>query len=148
MATNSKYKKVSRYKMLVCIKYHLSNIWSSIHVKVKQHWGSVEQTLRMKKKACVFDLIASWLDLTSAKKFIYLAIKLLEIPVIVNSLSVWQCLSRENKQNYWICINIQNLYKYPVKCEYLNKISSRFFSFVSLFHKAWATWCFEYLKTC
>ena len=25
------------------IKKHLSNIWSSIHEKVKQHWGWVEK---------------------------------------------------------------------------------------------------------
>ena len=35
--------------MVVCIKQHLSNIWNSIHEKVKQHWGSVEKTLLIKK---------------------------------------------------------------------------------------------------
>ena len=25
--------------MIICIKQHLSNIWSSIYEKVKQHWG-------------------------------------------------------------------------------------------------------------
>ena len=28
---------------LICNKQHLSNIWSSIHEKVKQHWGWVEK---------------------------------------------------------------------------------------------------------
>ena len=38
----SKYKKCLSMMMLLCIKQHLSNIWSSIHEKVKQHWGWVE----------------------------------------------------------------------------------------------------------
>ena len=33
----SKYKKCLHVMMLKCIKQHLSNIWSSIHEKVKQH---------------------------------------------------------------------------------------------------------------
>ena len=41
----SKYKSVSVW--LICIKQHLRNIWSSIHEKVKQHWGWVE------KKRCL-----------------------------------------------------------------------------------------------
>ena len=32
------------------IKQHLSNIWSSIHVKVKQHWGWVEKCVTYKKR--------------------------------------------------------------------------------------------------
>ena len=35
--------------MVICIKQHLSNIWSSIHEKVKQHWGWVEKMLLIKK---------------------------------------------------------------------------------------------------
>ena len=33
----SKYKKCPSMMMLICIKQHLSNIWSSIHENVKQH---------------------------------------------------------------------------------------------------------------
>ena len=29
--------------MLICIKQYFSNIWSSIHEKVKQHWGWVKK---------------------------------------------------------------------------------------------------------
>ena len=29
--------------MLICIKQHLSNIWSSVYENVKQHWGWVEK---------------------------------------------------------------------------------------------------------
>ena len=35
--------------MLLCIKQHLSNIWSSIHEKVKQHWAWVEKSVAYKK---------------------------------------------------------------------------------------------------
>ena len=31
--------------MLVCIKQYLSNIWSSVHEKVKQLWGWVEKLM-------------------------------------------------------------------------------------------------------
>ena len=48
-------KKVNEKKclvmtMLVCIKQHLSNIWSTIHEKVKQHWGWAEKSVAYKKK--------------------------------------------------------------------------------------------------
>ena len=35
--------------MFVCIKQHLSKIWSPIYEKVKQHRGWVEKTLSWKK---------------------------------------------------------------------------------------------------
>ena len=38
--------------MVICIKQHLTNIWSSIHEKVKQHWGWVEAEMLLIKKAC------------------------------------------------------------------------------------------------
>ena len=40
-----KYKIRFSIMMVICIKQHLSNIWSLIHEKVKQHWGSVEKKL-------------------------------------------------------------------------------------------------------
>ena len=43
----SKYKKSLSMVMLIYIKQNLSNIWSSIHEKVKQHWGWIE------KKRCL-----------------------------------------------------------------------------------------------
>ena len=36
--------------ILVCIKQHLSNIWGSIHEKVKQHWGWPEKNVAYQKK--------------------------------------------------------------------------------------------------
>ena len=46
----SKWKKCLSIMMLVCIKEHLSNIWSSVHEKVKQHWGWVEKRRCLQKK--------------------------------------------------------------------------------------------------
>ena len=46
----STYKKCLRIMMLICIKQHLSYIWSSIHRKVKQHCGWVEKSIAYKKK--------------------------------------------------------------------------------------------------
>ena len=42
----SKYKNYPVMMLHICVKQHLSNIWSSIHEKAKQHWGWVE------KKSC------------------------------------------------------------------------------------------------
>ena len=39
----NKCKKCLTMMMFKCIKQHLSNIWSSIHEKVKQYWGWVEK---------------------------------------------------------------------------------------------------------
>ena len=38
-----KYKKCLIMIMLICTKQHLSNIWGSIHKKVKRHGGWVEE---------------------------------------------------------------------------------------------------------
>ena len=48
----SKYKKWSSMIMLICVKQHLSKIWSSIYDKVKPHWGWVEKkNVAYKKRA-------------------------------------------------------------------------------------------------
>ena len=36
--------------MVICIKQHLSNIWSLIHEKVKQNWGWIEKKRCLLKK--------------------------------------------------------------------------------------------------
>ena len=46
----SKYKKCLNMMMLIRIKQHLSNIWSSIHEKVKQHWSWVGKGVAYEKK--------------------------------------------------------------------------------------------------
>ena len=48
----SVYKNCFGMTMLVCIKQHLSNIWSSIHEKVKQRWSWVEKRVAY-KKSCI-----------------------------------------------------------------------------------------------
>ena len=45
----NKYKKRLSMMMLLCVKQHLSNIWSSIHEKVKQHRDWVEKSVAYKK---------------------------------------------------------------------------------------------------
>ena len=39
--------------MLICIKQHLSNIWSTIREKVKQHWGWCKKNVCLQKKRVV-----------------------------------------------------------------------------------------------
>ena len=66
--TKYKYKTYHGIMMVICIKQHLSNIWSSIHEKVKQHWGWVnKKTFLMKQKRVLnFPIWKSlWWNLTS-----------------------------------------------------------------------------------
>ena len=66
--------------MLTCIKQHLSNIWSSIHEKVKQHWDWVEKEALLIKKQGV----ASW-DILAHD-----VINLLYYPIVIrNGKIVW-----------------------------------------------------------
>ena len=39
--------------MLICTKHYLSNISSSIHEKMKQHWAWIEKRLLIKKREIV-----------------------------------------------------------------------------------------------
>ena len=44
--------------MVICIKQYLSNIWSRIHGKVKQHWGWVKRKrVAYRTKACIYDFL-------------------------------------------------------------------------------------------
>ena len=47
----TKYKMCLSIMMIICIKQHLSNIWSSIHGKFKQHWDWVEKKALLIKKS-------------------------------------------------------------------------------------------------
>ena len=51
---HSKYKNCLSKMILICIKQHLSKLWSSIHEKIKQCWGWVEKKLCLLKKACTW----------------------------------------------------------------------------------------------
>ena len=53
----SKCKKCLSMMMLICIKKHLSNIWSSSHEKVKQHWDWVEKERAYKKSMYLIKLL-------------------------------------------------------------------------------------------
>ena len=45
----SKCKKCLNMILLICIKQHLNNFWSSIYEKVKQHRDWVEKSAAYKK---------------------------------------------------------------------------------------------------
>ena len=45
----TKYKLRRSIIMVLCIKQHLSNIWTSIYEKIKQYWGWVKKVWLMKK---------------------------------------------------------------------------------------------------
>ena len=47
----SKYKKCLIVMILVYIEQHLSDIWSSIHEKVKQPWSWIEKKVFLIKKS-------------------------------------------------------------------------------------------------
>ena len=51
---HSTSKKCLSMIMVICIKEHLSNIWSSVHEEIEQHQGWVEKKLCLYRKNCVF----------------------------------------------------------------------------------------------
>ena len=57
--------------MVPCIKQHLSNNWSSIHDKAKQHQGWVEKKrfFWKKRKRSVFQCTCTYLDIPIAGEF-------------------------------------------------------------------------------
>ena len=50
----SKYKNYLTMTMVLCIKQHLSDICSSIHEKVKQHWGWVALLIKQRWKSVAY----------------------------------------------------------------------------------------------
>ena len=54
----NKYKNCLSKIMLTYIMQHPSNIWSSIHEKVKQHWEWVEKKTLLIKKGVL--CLATW----------------------------------------------------------------------------------------
>ena len=48
----AKYKMCFSIFVVLCIKQHQSNAWTSIHEKVKQHWVWVEKVHCLQKEAC------------------------------------------------------------------------------------------------
>ena len=49
----TKFKKCLSTMMVKCIKQHLSNIWSSVHEKVKSNTEAKFKTIVTYKKACI-----------------------------------------------------------------------------------------------
>ena len=49
---HTEYKLCLSMMIVMCIKQHLSNIWSPVHEKVKQHWGWAEKKVLLFKKTC------------------------------------------------------------------------------------------------
>ena len=58
----TKYKMSLSIMLVVCIKQHLGNIWSSMHEKVKQHWRWAKKSFVSKKACNYFSLIFSIWD--------------------------------------------------------------------------------------
>ena len=58
------------YQYHICIKQYLSNIWSSIHENVKQHWGCVEKKLCLEKSVYVKILASLSQRLGSGKRYL------------------------------------------------------------------------------
>ena len=48
------YKMGHSTMMVICINQHLSNIWSSVHEKVKQHWEAKLKKSVAYKKTCIY----------------------------------------------------------------------------------------------
>ena len=52
-----KYKMPVSIAMVICIKQHLSNIWSSTHENFKQNWDWVEKSVAYKKAYTWFSIL-------------------------------------------------------------------------------------------
>ena len=50
----TKYKMCLSIMVVIFIKQHPTNTWSSIHEKVKQHWGWAEKKALLIKKKMVY----------------------------------------------------------------------------------------------
>ena len=54
--------------MLICVKQHLSNAWSSIHDKVKQHWDWILKKALLIKQCVIWHCAYKGTDDTQMKK--------------------------------------------------------------------------------
>ena len=57
----TKYKMCLSILMVICIKQHLSSIWSTVYEKVKQHWDRVEKKHCLLKKRVQHEY-ATWVS--------------------------------------------------------------------------------------
>ena len=87
----SKYKKYLIMMMLICTKQHVSNTWSSIHEKVKQHWGWVEKKASLIKKSVYLTSIVSFF-IDQSEKWIVSSFYNLIVKLPKNEkLKTWHC---------------------------------------------------------
>ena len=61
----TKFKMCHSTMIVIRIKEHLSNIWGSVHEKVKQHWGCIEN------KACILEILQEYLQLLLCSQYFY-----------------------------------------------------------------------------
>ena len=75
--------------MFICVKQHLSNIWSSIHEKIKQHCAWVKKSFVYKKKR-VFEKLCTVLrkEETTRQEIVDFPFKMFKM----RFLRSWKCL--------------------------------------------------------
>ena len=66
--------------MTICFKQRLSNIWSSIYEKLKQHWGWAEKSVAYKKSVYVTEEAARMGSIK--KNFLKISRNLREKPIL------------------------------------------------------------------
>ena len=84
--------------MLICINQHRRNIWSSIHVKVKQHWGWVEKKTLLTKRwhyTCCFSCLI--LPQSDGGSWILILIRIL---IEYRDRDIWDIHSFPSKSRY------------------------------------------------
>ena len=97
---SSTYTNCRVMMTLICIKQHQSNIWNSIHEKIKQHWGWVEKSVAYKKKKCVsiiilrhflyFPYLCSYLGLDLFMLYLcHIFFILIFIFIMINRVTAW-----------------------------------------------------------
>ena len=64
--------------MVVSMKQHLSNIWSSIHEEVKQHWNWINKIVAYKKSV----YYESKLSVTTTQKPLYIDSALIYVEML------------------------------------------------------------------
>ena len=70
--------------ILISMKQHLSNILSSIHEKVKQHWGWIEKTVALKKPCSSVQLQKHLINITDSVAVFFIAMSFVFLIEILN----------------------------------------------------------------
>ena len=91
----SKCKKCLSTIMVKCIKQHVSNIWSSIHEKVKQCWGSVKKKSVAYKKSVYHNQTGMLKNTFRLHCFHHEAFKQKQLLTFINFFANMDCLISE-----------------------------------------------------